>query len=327
MFTTAGFGVASAGGMPWDQFVTRRIFGPLGMKSACCTTTAAARVLDRASPHRFNARERVEALPAWYALETPDPAGSINASCRDLASWVRFQLGDGTWEGKRLVSAANLAETHTPQTIIPLEGQARDLNPFTDQMTYGMGWVIQDYHGWQLVSHAGAIDGFRCHFTLVPKANIGIVILANMHQTRLNLATSNRLVDLLLGLPRKDWNRFIAGQLRKEAEAAAEARRKRYAGRHPDTKPSRALAAYAAVYEHPAYGSARVTLDRDTLVWQWSTFSCPLEHFHYDTFTATSDVLGEVPIVFMLDGDGVVRALEAGGLLHATFRRVKPARP
>ena len=88
-------------------------------------------------------------------------AGSINASARDLSQWVRFQLGKGTFEGKQLVSAKNLGETHTAQIVMNPQGPARAIHPDTIQLCYGMAWVVQDYHGHRLISHGGAIDGFR----------------------------------------------------------------------------------------------------------------------------------------------------------------------
>ena len=41
----------------------------------------------------------------WYPQEKPNPAGSVNASARDLTKWLRFQLAEGRYNGKRLVSA------------------------------------------------------------------------------------------------------------------------------------------------------------------------------------------------------------------------------
>src|SRR5262249_41152888 len=144
MFTTAGYAVSRASQCAWADFVRKRIFDPLGMTACNFTTTVAEQAADHASPHRRNRHGQVDVIP-WYKIEVPEPAGSINASARDLTRWVRFQLGDGTFEGKRLVSAKNLGETHMPQTIIRLEGTARDMNPDTFQMSYGMAWVIQDY--------------------------------------------------------------------------------------------------------------------------------------------------------------------------------------
>ena len=225
MFTAAGLAVGSAAGQPWQEFVQKRLFDPLGMTASCFTSTAAAKAADRAVGHRLNRLGRPEVVD-YYPEEVPDPAGSIHSTARDLAQWAIFQLGDGRWAGRRIVSAANLAETHTPQMVIRLEGIERDLHPETVQMSYGMGWVLEDYRGVGLCSHAGAIDGFRAHITLIPEKKIGIVLLNNLQSTRMNLALSNSLVDLLLGLPRKDWNGLCAEAVRKDEAAAAEKARR-----------------------------------------------------------------------------------------------------
>src|SRR5262249_56078231 len=94
----AGLAVARASGTSWHQFIERRIFDPLGMKSASCTTTPTLKAPDRAGPHRKNKQGKIEPIP-WYAIKEPDPAGSINASARDLAKFLRFQLADGVWQG------------------------------------------------------------------------------------------------------------------------------------------------------------------------------------------------------------------------------------
>jgi CubicO group peptidase (beta-lactamase class C family) len=325
MFTAAGHAVATAAKCPWADFVQKRIFDPLEMTGATFTTTAAEKAADHASAHRQDGQGRIHVIP-WYKIEVPDPAGSINASARDLSKWVRFQLGDGTHQGKRLVSAANLRETHTPQIALRLEGSARDLNPDTNLMSYGMAWVIQDYRGQLLVSHAGAIDGFRAHLTLVPKAKLGIVLLNNLNQTRMNLPASNNLVDLLLGLPKKDWNAILLAQVKKEEEATRARLEERLAKRHHGTKPSRELAAYAGTYEHPAYGTARVSLTGRTLVWRWSSFTSPLAHFHYDTFLLQDDLFANLPVVFTLGPDGDVATMKVLEGLNAEFRRVVPER-
>jgi CubicO group peptidase (beta-lactamase class C family) len=325
MFTAAGLAVASAAKTPWADFVQKRLFDPLEMKTAVFTSTAAEKAADHATGHRVNQLGRVEVMQR-YPNRTPDPAGSVQASARDLARWVRFHLGDGTAGGKRLVSAAGLAQTHAPQMVVRLEGADRELHPDTSQMSYGMGWVIHDYRGQKLVAHAGAIDGFRVHFTLVPRSRLGIVILANMHQTRMNLALTNGLVDLLLGLPRKDWNGLLGGVVRRAQARAAEAGKARLAGRRHGTRPSLELAAYVGKYEHPAYGTVQVTLERGQLVWAWNAFRGPLEHFHFDTFTVSLDPIGTVQVLFTLGPGGSLETMRTTGALNVEFRKANGRR-
>jgi CubicO group peptidase (beta-lactamase class C family) len=329
MFQTAGYAVGTASGGSWADFVKERILRPLDM-TAYLTTKEAEAAPELASPHRPDAQGRLRVIPR-YRTDTPDPAGSVHASARELSKWVRFQRGDGTWQGKRLVSARNLAETHSPQIVIPLEGSARAMNPDTLQMSYGMAWVIQDYRGHLLVSHAGAIDGFRAHLTLLPRDGYALALLSNRHQTRMNLALSNALVDRLLGLPPRDWTAFYRAQERKQEEDLIEQRRKRQAARKRGTRPSLGLAAYAGVYEEPAYGRAEVKREGDRLVVLWGGLTFGLEHHHFDTFTAAVVAPKEetrladrqlLEAHFRLGGDGEVEALR---FLDQDFRRARPA--
>jgi len=183
-----------------------------------------------------------------------------------------------------------------------------------------MGWVIQDYRGELMYLHGGSIDGFRAHLTLMPRAELGIALLNNLDSTLMNLAISNTLADLYLGLPARDWNGYYLDFTRQE-EATRQASDKRFrARRRPNTRPSRAPGAYVGTYEDPAYGTARVTLEGGKLVWQWSTFRCELEHFHYDTFDAPHPHLIQAQVVFTLDADGEVAELQA---LGRHFKRVR----
>jgi CubicO group peptidase (beta-lactamase class C family) len=323
MFTAAGLAVGATAKTSWADFVRQRILNPLDMKETVLTTAEAVKAPDHASPHRPSGKGELEVVP-WYQMDLPDPAGSMASSARDLANWVRFQLAGGTFGGKRLVSSEVLEETHTPQNIIRLEGQAKAMNPDTLLMSYGLAWVIQDYRGRLQVSHAGAIDGFRAHLTLLPKEGVGIVLLNNRHQTWMNLAISNTLVDLLLGLPKKDWNAYLKGEVQKQDATAQERQRKRDEDRQYSTHPSRELGAYVGTYEEPAYGTAEVSLENGTLVLHWSTFTLPLRHFHFDTFVAESALLNNPRVTFKLGTDGEVATMDVPDQLGVAFKRLKP---
>jgi CubicO group peptidase (beta-lactamase class C family) len=322
MFAAAGACVEAASGLPWEQFIQKRLLDPLGMTATCFTSTAAERSPDHASPHRKDARGELAVIP-WYPLTRPDPAGSVVSNARELARWVQFQLGDGSFGGRRLVSAQNLAETHSPQMVIRLEGNARAMNPDTNQLDYGLGWVLQDYRGQFLVSHAGAIDGFRAHVTLVPHARLGLVLLNNRHATQMNLALSNRLVDHLLGLAPRDWNEYLAKQVEKGDREAHARLVERLTPRRPASRPSHPGSAYAGTYEDAAYGTAEVSQVSGGLVWKWSSFTCDLEHFEDDTFVVRNDLLGFPRVTFTTGGDNQVTGMKFLDVLEVEFRKVR----
>ena len=188
-------------------------------------------------------------------------------------------------------------------------------------MNYGLGWVIQDYRGRRLVSHAGIIDGFRCHLTMVPDAKVGIVVLTNLHRTRMNQALSNAIVDSMLGLPPKDWNAIVESAVRRETADIAKQLQNREAERQPGTRPSLPLAAFIGSYEHPAFGTVRISLDGSRLMWAFNSFRAPLEHFQDDSFSLLLNVFGRPLVRFKAGSDGVIESLHVGGKMDVEFHR------
>ena len=283
MFTAAGFAAAKAGGKPWEELVKERIFTPLEMKSASARYSDAVRRKDLAGGHRIGEKGEAETMPPYECPE-PNPAGSVFTSARDLAPWLNLHLNGGRNGESRLVSEANLEVTHTPHIPILMDENNQRTHPDTHLMSYAMGWVVQDYRGEMLISHAGLIDGYRVHLTLIPKRKLALAILCNLDRTRMNLALSNTLVDLLLGLPEKDWNahykEIVAGEEFNEKMTA----RRMEELRNKTSKPTLPLEAYAGKYEDAAYGKAIVHLEKGQLIWEWSSFRCPLSHFQDDIF-------------------------------------------
>jgi len=308
MFMAAGKAASNAAGKPWADLMTERLFTPLEMKNATLTTLKLP--TDCAMPHtEFDGK-----LTAgeWYAMKVPDPAGSLNCSASDLAPWLRLQLNDGKHGGRQLISAANLAHTRRPHVVIPVDEGTRKNHPFTKQMSYGMGWVIQDYRGELLVSHGGVIDGFRAHITLIPEKKFALAILSNREQTRMNQALSNMLVDQFLEAPKYDWNKHYGDIVSAEAFAARQSRVQAERQRRQGTSPTLALADYVGEYTHPAYGAATVSLKDGSLTLSWSTFTGSLKHWQDDVFRANDEELGRTPVIFHVE-QGKSAALTAVG--------------
>lgn len=315
-FMAAGTAAANRADVPWAELVRERICQPLGMKSVAFTSAEADKFPDRASGHQRSKAGKIEAMPA-YAMVEPNPSGSMQATARDLAHWLKFHLNDGKVNGKAVVSAANLNETKTPHTVMRKDETIGPVYPESVQVCYAMGWVAYDYRGELVVAHGGVIDGFRAQVTLLPKRKIGFALLNNLHQTRMNIALGNTLIDLLLSLPAKDWNAYYLKLDADERAAKRAALEKRNADRKPDTKPGLPLGRFEAEYFHPAYDIGKVTLKDGKLQWEWGAFAAPLEHFEGTVFRVTSGFLEDQLVEFEVS-NGLPRAVRAMGV---TFQR------
>jgi CubicO group peptidase (beta-lactamase class C family) len=321
-YMAAGLAVEGAAKQPWQDVVQKRLFDRLGMNGAVFTKSAALKAADHATPHRIDGDGKPQAME-WYPDDSQVRAsGSLKAGARDLTKWLRMQLNDGVYDGKRIVSARTLAETHSPQMVMPT-----GVGPFmklteTTQASYGMGWIISDYRGHVLWEHGGAVDGFRAKILLAPKDKIGVVVLGNSDQTEATLATSYQVLDHMLGLEKRDWNGYYT-DLIKRATAAAKAKREQFdAGRKADAKPSRDLDAYAGTFEDAAYGTLTVVKKDGSLRLSWSSFEGRLAHYREDTFSfAAPGKLEDTLAAFVLNGDKDVTAVK---FLDRTFQRVKP---
>jgi len=312
MFMAAGDAVASASKTSWDDFIRTRIFEPLGMTRSRTTFTDWA-TSDHATGHRY-AKGVVSVQPALDDTNL-GPAGSIKSSARDMAQWLRFQLGNGAIGGKRLVSEEALNETKSPQMALRVDKNARDINPFTHVQSYAMGWNVQDYRGELLVTHSGALNGFRTSVALLPDRNAGVVVLANSGRGLGVSALRNTLLDeLLRATPPRDWNAAYLAAEKKSDEREEKAKTDREEKRFKDTHPSHDLAAYAGTYHDAAYGDAVVAEENGALVLRWSRLAIPLTHYHYDTFLAVSDPDDvDETVQFTVGTDGAVRAMSLFG--------------
>jgi hypothetical protein len=199
----------------------------------------------------------------WVAKNTrqPDaqaPAGGVSSTLNDLTRWMRLSLDGGKYEGKQLVDAKALAETHSPQIVTGFDPQAGRI------VTYGLGWIVANERGGRtLLKHSGGFDlGMRTEVSLVPEESIGIAVLSNAGPTGIPEAITESFFDLLFdGKLARDWvefaDRMFALQIAQEAG-------EQFDFSQPNEKPAPALspAAYTAKYRNDFFGEIEVA-ERD----------------------------------------------------------------
>lgn len=284
MFLAAGQVVAAVTGKSWDDFIKERFLIPLGMTGTTTSTRAFRDGDNIATPH--NELDGKVRVVRYDNFDNVGPAAGLNSSVADMARWLRLQLGRGTFEGKQLFSAAASREMWSPNTIIPLSAQSERFNPTSHFNLYGLGWFLSDYHGRKVVSHSGGLDGMISQAGLMPEENLGVVILTNS-ETALASLLMNKVFDVLLGVPARDWSAEMLARTRQAREADRDEEKRIEDARATGTKPSLALERYAGSYTGEMYGEAKIRIENGHLVLRLvpaPNFVGDLEHWQYDTF-------------------------------------------
>jgi len=273
-YAAAGEAAAAAGGMPFADLLRTRLIEPLGMRESTVAINHDVGVTNHADGHTINDGVLVP-IRAKKALNILG-ANAVNSTPHDMAKWLLFQLGDGTWEGKRLISEAAMTEMHDPQVVIPTTAQMRAARGVQFGAAYGLGWQVMDFRGHRMLWHSGGADGMPTFMAILPDDKIGVAVMVNTWSApTLHGAIASRIFDTLLGVKEpRDW----AGQPPKPTP-------REWPARIPDTKPSRPLDAYAGTYVDELYGDLAVTHDAGKLALQFGGGEIgDLEHWHLDTF-------------------------------------------
>ena len=311
MFIVAGEIVTTMSGTGFDQFITRRIFEPLGMRRTSTSVTALKALTNVATPHALLGGKMI---PVEYRMiDNVGGAGVINSSARDMAQWLRLQLGGGTFEGMRLIASTTLAEMHSGQ-IVPRGGT----DPLFKFSEYGLGWGVQEYRGQKIVQHSGAIDGMQSMVAMIPERKLGVVVLTNGLRTKLAAAVELRVLDAFLGGPATDHSAVM----KRESDGAVRNAREKAAATSGSvtTAPTRLpLDRYVGTYSSDLLGEIAITLVDGKLKLARPQATAVLNHDRNDMFKAQWDspgqmsVTGQTPVGFTFAPDGEIAALELGG--------------
>jgi CubicO group peptidase (beta-lactamase class C family) len=284
MFLAAGEVVAAVTGKSWDDFIRERFFIPLGMTTTMTSIKAFKPGDNVATPH--NEMDGKIRVIRYSMVDGIGAAGAINSNVAEMAEWLRLQLGRGKYKGKQFFSAATSHEMWTPHTVIPIGEQSERFNPTRHFNAYGLGWFLSDYHGRKVVSHGGGLDGMISQVGLMPEENLGVVILSNS-ETALPSLLLNKVFDVFLGVPPRDWSAELLARTKAAKEAQTNEEKKLEAERAKNTKPSLELEKYAGSYTGQMYGEAKVAKENGRLVLRLvhsPNFVGDLEHWQYDTF-------------------------------------------
>jgi len=156
----AGYIVERVSGEPFDDYIDRHIFKPLGMQhSSFRQPLPAALLTDMAKGYPVASDP-----PKPFELISVPPAGSLSMSGADAARFMIAHLNHGAG----LLDPATADRMHDP-AYVSIQG--------TNRMA--LGFYEQRLNGLQMIAHGGDLNYFHTYLWLLPEQNVGVFFSIN----------------------------------------------------------------------------------------------------------------------------------------------------
>ncbi len=324
LYIVAGEIVHRASGMSWEDFVQKRIFDPLEIKTAAPSYKLLKDASNVIDPHFYVDGELQVIRRDWS--ENANAAGGIYSSTIDMSKWMMCLLNGGKYGQKlekQLFSEKTLAEMWKPQTILNT-GSPGPYN--TNFAAYGLGWVITDIKGHKQVSHTGGLAGIVTQTTLIPSLDLAILVYTNQQVGAAFNAISNTIKDGYLGAKaNEDWVDFYEKRVaagKKEADAIlakvdTEIKKSGLVLNKPNFEVK-------GIYTDKWFGEAEVS-EKDGQLWFTSkrskNLTGPMHYYKGNTYIvrwADRSMDADAYLVFSLDKEGVADGIKVSAISPLT---------
>ncbi|WP_445191574.1 serine hydrolase domain-containing protein [Sphingomonas sp. Tas61C01] len=180
----AGYIVQRVSGEPFADYVQRHITGPLGMAHTSFVQPLPPALAGLVA----KGYRQSDQAPQPFELVETAPAGSVSATADDMARFMLVHLGDGSWNGVRILKPETVRLMHTPAEV-PAPG--------FDTMAHGFFSMARN--GTTVIGHGGDTVVFHTDLNLLPEKGVGIFVSFNSRGERDAVyGARERLFDLFL---------------------------------------------------------------------------------------------------------------------------------
>lgn len=177
-FVAAGVIVERLSDMPMLDFLKRRVFDPLGMKSVFDCDSSALPTGAPAGYHRYGlgpARPAPKEAKGWLFA-----AGELAMTASDLAKWDISMID---------------------QTVLKPESyremQRAELLKSGASSQYGLGIGVSLVNGRRVLAHGGEVSGFTAENVVYPDDRAAVIVLTNMDANRAAVNLAEKIGEII----------------------------------------------------------------------------------------------------------------------------------
>jgi CubicO group peptidase (beta-lactamase class C family) len=166
--TLAGELITSASSQPYEAYVRKRIFEPLGLKSTTSEMPEKERGGRLATGYSALRREGTRVAVPFFMARGISPAAGFASSVEDLARFASWQFRVLDRKGEEVLKSNTLREMQRVHWVDP------DL-----ETMWGLGFSVWRNDGKVFVGHGGSCPGFRTQLLLKPDEKVATIFMAN----------------------------------------------------------------------------------------------------------------------------------------------------
>ncbi len=159
--SVAGYLVERVSGMPFEAYVEKNIFRPLGMEHS----TFVQPLPDRFKSHMATTYQLASEPPKYFELISMAPAGSLSASADDMGRFMIAHLNEGRFNDTQILSPATVRMMHEFELAC---------TPGAHPMA--LGFYRQDRNGQTIIAHGGDTMFFHSELILLPRQKVGLYL-------------------------------------------------------------------------------------------------------------------------------------------------------
>ena len=155
----AGYIVERVSGEPFDTYVERHIFAPLGMRHSTFRQPLPANM----RPLMATGYRQASGEPVPFEIVGPAPAGSLSSTGADMSRFMMAHLNGGELDGRRILSAETARMMHRTR--------APGIGPL-DRML--LGFFETNVNGREVIAHLGDTGAFHTSLHLFIDEGTGL---------------------------------------------------------------------------------------------------------------------------------------------------------
>lgn len=323
MYLVAGEVIKKVSGKSWDEFITERIFLPLGMNNTFADYSKIPATASKTTPHFKDSDDKDSIKTISYlADDNIGPAGGVWSCAEDMSKWLLFLSDSTKVNGRQLLKPETFAELFKPHAIIPISQFYPTMKLIKPHWTtYGLGWFQHDYRGQMVQFHTGSLAGLVAICGMIQDANIAVYVFGNLDHSEIRHALMYKAFDIwAFNNMSTDWSSDFYKLYKGIADTAQKKETEQLAKQVKGTQPSLVLKEYAGKYSNKIYGDIIVLSTQDSLTLQLpdSKSNLSVSHWNYDTFYGSYNYWwwGKSFVQFSLNANGKVSGLSIDGVIY-----------